>query len=166
MASNDNEPQREQWATATDARRTDFAPTEKPLKYQVAAWALWICGLVVEFGGVFAAAGVLAVPVLTNLPALTVVLVLVVGLVLVLAAQRMWKKAASLVHGKGRGLLGVVMACLAYAPMCLFFVLAKNASGATKAAAIAASVLAVALLVAGCWLIPSDPLLNAVPAAA
>ena len=157
MAHPDNQQPREQWATKTDQHRTDFAPAQSPLKYQLAAWALWIAGLAVEALGTFAAFGVLCVPVLSDLPVLAVVLVLVVGLVLVLAAQSMWKKASALSHGKGRGLLGVVMTCLAYAPMCLFFLTAKNAAGPTKAAAVAASVAVVAVLAAACLLVPGDP---------
>jgi|GEM_PF-2518817 len=158
MASQNTNQPREQWASRTDEHRTDFAPVEKPLKYQLAAWALWIAGVAVCFGGSLAAAGALDVPLLSDLPVVTVLLVLAVGLALVLGAQRMWKKAASLVPGKKQGVLGVAMACFAYAPMCLFFLVSKNAPVSTKAVAAAASVAAVALIVALCWLIPSDPI--------
>lgn len=157
MTNEANETGREQWAVKHDEHRTDFAPTQKPLKYQLFAWALWITGAALEFCGILAAAGVLRVPFLSDVPVLTVALVVVVGLIAVLAAQRMWKRAASLMHGKKQGVLGVAMACFAFVPMCLFFLVSKNAPAKTKAAALCASLLAALLIAALCWLVPGDP---------
>lgn len=166
MMSNPESPAREQWATKSDEHRTDFERAESPIKYQIAAWALWIAGMVVEFGGVLAASGALRVPVLTDLPVLTVILVIVLGLVLVLFAQRMWKKAGGLIRGtSGQGVVGVVMACAAYVPMFLFFVTAKNATPKTKGIAVTSSLVSAALIVALCWLLSTETMAQvAVPA--
>ena len=159
MMSTPEHPAREQWATKSDEHRTDFERAESPVKYQVAAWILWVVGAAVEFGGALAASGALRVPVLTDLPVLTAVLVIVLGLVLVLLAQRMWKKASGLVRGtSGQGAVGVAMACVAYIPMFLFFVTAKNATAKTKGIAVASSLVSAALIVALCWLLSGDPL--------
>lgn len=151
------EPAREQWATQTDEHRTDFAKAEKPIKYQVCAWALWIVCLAVEFIGVLAAAGSLRVPLLTDVPVLSVAIALVAGLALVLTAQRLWKKAGSLARDKHQGVIGVVMACAAYVPMCLFFLTAKNADTKTRVASVVAALVAAALITALCLLLPGDP---------
>lgn len=146
----EEEKPREQWAKQSDDHRTDFARARKPFKFQLAAWALWIAGLAVALGAAFCASGGVQIPVLTDLPALTVALAVVVDLILVLAAQRFWRKATALKAERGQSLVGVVMACLAFAPMCLFFLMAKNASGRTRAAAVVAALVSVALIVAVC----------------
>lgn len=158
MAKQDGTGTREQWATSTADHRTDFAKAPSPRKFQVAAWFLWLAGIAVEFGAALCASGALRVPVLSDLPVLTVALAVVAGLAIVLLAQAMWKKAASLAAGKRQGALGVVMACAAFPPMCLFFLAAKNATGATKASAVVAALVVVAAIVACCWLLPGDPL--------
>lgn len=158
MTIANDKTEREQWAVRSDEHRTDFAPVQKPFKYQAAAWALWVAGIALAFGGALTASGALDVPLLSDVPVLTVALMLVAGLAIVLTAQRMWKKAAALQPSKKQGVLGVVMACFAFAPMCLFFVLSKNAPGSTKAAAVASAAVSVALIVALCWLMPADPL--------
>lgn len=150
MANDQKPPAREQWAKQSDAHRTDFERAEKPLKYQIAAWALWIVGIAVVLGATLCASGAVAVPFFTDLPVLTVALAVVVDLVVVLAAQRFWRKASALGGSRKQGVVGVVMACFAFAPMCLFFLMAKNAPGRTKAAAVVAALLSIAAIVAVC----------------
>lgn len=153
MANEEKPHAREQWARQSDARRTDFAPAESPMKYQAGAWLLWIAGLVSAFGAVLCASSAVYVPVLSNIPVLTVVLAVVIDLVAVLVAQRLWRKATSLPGSKGSKALGVVMACLAFAPMCLFFLAAKNADGRTKGLAVGAALISVVGLVLCCVLL-------------
>lgn len=153
MANEEKSHAREQWARQSDARRTDFARAESPVKYQAAAWALWIVGLASAFGAALCASNAVHVPVLSDIPALTVVFVVVIDLAAVLVAQRLWRKAASLPGSKGSKVLGVVMACLAFAPMCLFFLAAKNAGGRTKGLAVGAALVSVAGLVLCCVLL-------------
>ncbi len=156
--ANSNTPQpREQWAKQSDAHRTDFDKAEKPTKYRVAAWVLWIVGIAAAFGSALVASRAVYVPVLSDLPVLTVVIAVVVDLVAVLAAQRFWRKATSLSPGKKQGVVNVVMACLAFAPMCFFFLSSKNAGGKTKGCAIAAAVVSVAALVVCCLLFGNSP---------
>ena len=82
---------------------------------------------------------------------------MVVDLVAVLAAQRFWRRAAALAPAKKQGVVNVVMACLAFAPMCLFFLSAKNADARTKGFAIGSAVVSVAALVACCLLFGNAP---------
>ena len=156
--ANKNAPEaREQWAKQSDAHRTDFDQAERPAKYRVGAWALWILGIVCAFGAALVASRAVYVPVLSDLPVLTVVLAVVVDLAAVLAAQRLWRKASSLASEKRQGIVNVVMACLAFAPMCFFFLGAKNASGKTKGFAIGAAVVSVVALVLCCLLFGNAP---------
>lgn len=150
MASKETPQPREQWAKQSDAHRTDFDRPEKPLKYQLGAWGLWIVAIAVAWAATLCASGALAVPVLSDLPAVPVVVAVVVDLVAVLAAQRLWRKAASLAGARKQGVVGVVMACIAFAPMCLFFLAAKNAPGRTKVAAVIGAVVSIAAIVALC----------------
>ena len=157
MASNNDSQPREQWAKQSDAHRTDFERAEKPTKYRIVAWALWILGIACAFGSALVASRVFYVPFLSDLPVLTVVLAVVVDLVAVLAAQRFWRRAAALAPAKKQGVVNVVMACLAFAPMCLFFLSAKNAEARTKGFAIGSAVVSVAALVACCLLFGNAP---------
>ena len=159
MANADEKTSREQWAARTDEHRTDFAPVEKPFKYQAAAWALWLAGIALEAAGMLVALGIgwFNLPILSDFPAITVLVVLAAGLALVLAAQRMWKKAGSLACGKKQGVLGVVMACVAYIPMCIFFIISKNTPTATKVIAVVSSLAAAVLLSAALFLALGDP---------
>lgn len=141
---------REKWATTTDAHRTDFARAESPLKYQAGAVGLWVVGLACVLVGTAVAAGVLAVPVLGDLPVLVIVVQVVVALACALAGQRLWKKAGGVAGAKPQPLVGAVASCLVFAPMCLFFLAAKNAPGKLKAAACVAAVVEVAAVVAIC----------------
>lgn len=150
MATDQKPPVREQWAKQSDAHRTDFERAEKPLKYQLAAWVLWIVGIAVVLGATLCASGAVNVPFFTDLPVLTVALAVVIDLVVVLAAQRFWRKASALGSPRKQGVVGVAMACFTFAPMCLFFLMAKNAPGRTKAAAVVAALLSIAAIVAVC----------------
>lgn len=153
MASKDTNqtPQpREQWAKQSDAHRTDFERAEKPLKYQLAAWVLWIVGIAVVVGATLCASGGVNVPVLTTIPALTIVLAVVIDLIVVLLAQRCWRKASALGGSRSQGAVGVAMACFAFAPMAIFFLMAKNASGKIKATAVVAAVLSIVMIVVIC----------------
>ena len=103
MASNNDSQPREQWAKQSDAHRTDFERAEKPTKYRIAAWALWILGIACAFGSALVASRAFYIPFLSDLPVLTVVLAVVVDLVAVLAAQRFWRRAAALAPAKKAG---------------------------------------------------------------
>ena len=150
MATNEKPPVREQWAKQSDAHRTDFERAEKPLKYQIVSWILWIVGIAVALGATLCASGGVIVPVLTDLPVLTVALAVAIDLVVVLVAQRFWRKASALAGTRKQGVVGVVMACLAFAPMCLFFLMAKNAPTRTKVAAVGAAVVSILAIVVVC----------------
>ncbi len=157
MAANNTPQPPEQWAKQSDSHRTDFERAEKPAKYLAAAWALWIVGIVCAFGAVLVVSRAVYVPVLSDIPVLTVVVAVVIDLVAVLAAQRFWRKASSLRPTKAQGVVNVVMTCLAFAPMCFFFLSAKNAGGRTKGFAIGAAVVSVAALVGCCLLFGNAP---------
>ncbi len=148
----DAQAPREKWATTTDAHRTDFARAESPLKYRAGAVALWAVGLACALAGTAVAAGLLAVPVLGDLPVLVIVVAVLVALVCALAGQRLWKKAGGVAGAKPQPLVGAVASCLVFAPMCLFFLAAKNAPGKLKAAACVAAVVEVVAVVAICLL--------------
>ena len=139
---------REQWAKTGDDHRTDFARAKSPVPLRVAAVAVWLVCLAVELLGCCFAAGVLRVPVLSDLPALTVALCVVLCLAGALGGQIVWKKASSGGREGGAKLVSAGMSCLAFPPMALFFLVARNASGKVKAAAIVGALVAVAAIVA------------------
>lgn len=159
----------ERWSRSTDAHATDFAKPKSPLGPQVGAWVLWIVGLVLQCAGVLYATGALSALgdaagiELPELPkALVVIVALVLDLVLVLLATRLWKTAArrkaqargaSSTAGAKGSAVGVVMACIAFVPMTLFFLTAKNADkkvvgiGALGALVVIAALVVASLLV-------------------
>ncbi len=147
----------ERWSRGTDAHATDFAKPKSPLGPQLGAWVLWVVGLALQCAGVLYATDVLNIPGVELPTALVVIVAFVIDLALVLVATSLWKKAsrrAAQAKGAsgasaGRGsAVGVVMACIAFVPMILFFLTAKNADKKTVGIGAVGALVVVAALVA------------------
>lgn len=154
-AKRDDAASSDVWSKSSDRHVTDFERPKSPLGPQVGAWALWLVALALEACSVLYATDALNVPGL-EIPVVPVVIVgLVLALVLSLLAARLWKSAARLSArakgcspSKSASSVGVIMSCVAFVPMILFFVTAKNADKKTVAKAALGCLVVVAALVA------------------
>ena len=126
--------------------RTDFERTSTTGE-RVAAWAAWLAAVALQVLGVLVASGKLAVPVLSGMPALVIVVCVVVCAVLAIVGARQWRAAERAAGARGQGVVEVAMSCLAFAPMLVFFLTAKNAAARTRTVAAVCAVAMVAVLV-------------------
>lgn len=141
------------WSRAHSTQHvTDFAK-EKPARGpQVGAWVLWVVGLALEVFAITEVTGSLDPYVTLTLWQRVLICVgaLLVDLVLVLLATRLWR-AHTQQRAKARGKkaagpsrIGVVMACVSFVPMVLFFATSKNADRRTLLVSIVSALVAAA----------------------
>lgn len=144
----------EKWSKTTDAHVTDFKKDKSPRGPVVGAWVLWVVGFLLEAAAVLVATGSFGEHV--DLAVWQRVIIALVALVAdaacVLVGLRLWRKvtaARSKAKGKkqaGPSIVSVIMACVAFVPMVLFFATSKNAGTRTLLAAIIAALVSAAAL--------------------
>lgn len=149
--------EQERWSRSTDAHATDFAKPKSPLGPRAGAWVLWIVGLALQCAGVLYATDVLNVPGVDIPWGVVIAVALVLDVVCVLLATRLWKQASHRA-AQARGASGsasaqgsavsIVMTCVAFVPMILFFLTAKNADKKTVGLGAVGALVIVAALVA------------------
>lgn len=159
MANKKPPEEEERWSRSADerARATDFAKPKKPLGTQVGAWVLWIVGLALQCASVLYATDVLNVPGVELPWGVVVILGALLDVACVIWATRLWKKACRL-SAQARGASGsaaskgsavsIVMTSIAFVPMILFFLTAKNADKKTAGLGVLGALVVAAALVA------------------